>query len=1228
MGKRILSVLLTLTLAFGMLPCAPATASADDAEVTLAAVGEGLAVQGVSLSAEDSDEATVGDDDINAEDAPDVLGSSEIGSEEGSDTGSEGDAASASNAEGGVEGDADTSESIATAAADGELAAAEAAASALAVEDGEAAPLATVDVPGRGTEADPYVITDYEGLRGIMGKTGSDTIYLKLGASFSTRSFNGGAGVTNDTAIITRNSFVLDLNGYTAELYTESSLSTFLTIAVGILTIKDSSSAQTGKLMGYCNRSGLSVPHVVNVATYGGLVLDGGEINLTSVKGYGLETVYQSAGNVTINGGAISEKVLNNGELDDPSDSNFVLGIHNADTGKLTINGGNLGAVCVSMKKRDNPSVKQTPNVVINGGTFGGVYRSLGLYIGNLQSASDVYDNIQINGGTFNKGINVEIVSKADPLSGEDFEAVRKLMSDNIFPESRVIELNASTGKTYVFAGGEGAFQPIEAMHGTPFTVTGDSIGVKGAYLDGASITYTHNDPKAPLYDVKRTKGATVSYEWYDMPEIMKAQGYSYTCSFRTYKDNVYFGVGPAIYSTKDGICTWTFNIPADNTTDYYYVYFRLNILKDGELVNSAWYDDYITRFTYVDNIVSLSSLPLVQTNGSIRPDHYYGNVGGAYAIDVVEKAQPACSVSSQTDWAGTFNGHYFIAGETYTKTVVLRAKSGYRFTRSCSAMMANTNGNTKVVNSLVSQDGKTLTVRLRATAVVVLKSATGTLTGFQQGKHVSDLSIESAEPSKYSLEIAYVGKNSSGTLGPVASCFEKGKPYIFGVKVVPARGYAFLETGYGEVTLNVSMDPSYSRGDSVSANYTTHAQVGSTSYDGVFFETEAVNGGCYAPTQSFDGLNVDIKYPVPGESAADDSYKEVSLVDAPEGYTVEMFQWETTDSFAAFTGTFEAGKRYYYHMRIERPWWVEKLDSYPILLNGETVSGWNSTSANEECIEVRGSVSAMNRSVISPVYLIAKTKTAQFTSDTDLFQYFVGWHFKHTAYSWVDPDTGIAATGVLTPGKTYLFKATYAADAGYRFATDGSTVPTVFNEDETGTYVLDSTQYRFTPSVLRIEYPFTIPGGDNPSLTVSGRVRSFGDANEYTTIQLIERGASEAAYETALQGAYVNYFINDVTPGTYTMKVMKNGHVTRTYAVTVGSANVKQDALICPLGDVSGNGVINAVDAQIAYDIATTALYSGRADYAYMCDCADITEDGEVYAEDAFAIQYQALFG
>ena len=97
---------------------------------------------------------------------------------------------------------------------------------------------------------------------------------------------------------------------------------------------------------------------------------------------------------------------------------------------------------------------------------------------------------------------------------------------------------------------------------------------------------------------------------------------------------------------------------------------------------------------------------------------------------------------------------------------------------------------------------------------------------------------------------------------------------------------------------------------------------------------------------------------------------------------------------------------------------------------------------------------------------------------------------------------------------------------------------------------------------------------------TVSGTATSFGSQTDDMTIQLIKSGESEAAYEAIVKGDATGYSIAGVLPGTYTMKVMKQNHVTREYTVTVGSSNVVQDVEIWLLGDVTGDGVVDISDA------------------------------------------------
>ena len=136
----------------------------------------------------------------------------------------------------------------------------------------------------------------------------------------------------------------------------------------------------------------------------------------------------------------------------------------------------------------------------------------------------------------------------------------------------------------------------------------------------------------------------------------------------------------------------------------------------------------------------------------------------------------------------------------------------------------------------------------------------------------------------------------------------------------------------------------------------------------------------------------------------------------------------------------------------------------------------------------------------------------------------------------------------------------------------------------------------------------------------VSGNVESFNSGTDQVTIQLIEQGQSEAAYEVQVSGGTqsgnkftASYSFSDVLSGTYTMRVIKQNHVTREYTITVGAEAVTQDVKIHLRGDITGDGRVNAGDHSKLYaHIRKTSLLT---DYALLC--ADVTGDGKINAGD-----------
>ena len=141
-------------------------------------------------------------------------------------------------------------------------------------------------------------------------------------------------------------------------------------------------------------------------------------------------------------------------------------------------------------------------------------------------------------------------------------------------------------------------------------------------------------------------------------------------------------------------------------------------------------------------------------------------------------------------------------------------------------------------------------------------------------------------------------------------------------------------------------------------------------------------------------------------------------------------------------------------------------------------------------------------------------------------------------------------------------------------------------------------------------EYPVL---GDAPGVTVSGMVTSFGEESEQTTVQLFPSGSDTPAFSVMLTGTHAMYSFEGVAPGTYTMKVMKQNHVTREYTVTVGAENVTQDVKIHLKGDINGDGKVNTSDVGKANSHAKGTSTLTGYDFA----CADVNGDGRVNTSD-----------
>ena len=123
----------------------------------------------------------------------------------------------------------------------------------------------------------------------------------------------------------------------------------------------------------------------------------------------------------------------------------------------------------------------------------------------------------------------------------------------------------------------------------------------------------------------------------------------------------------------------------------------------------------------------------------------------------------------------------------------------------------------------------------------------------------------------------------------------------------------------------------------------------------------------------------------------------------------------------------------------------------------------------------------------------------------------------------------------------------------------------------------------------------------------VGGTITSYGSDSESITVQLIEAGHTEPAYEAIVTGNSTTYSFETVPAGTYTLKVEKKGHAPWTEEITVDGSAVTKDVTIYLIGDVNKDGVVTPLDMQRLYNhLNGTAILTETT-------TADVNQDGSV---------------
>ena len=175
--------------------------------------------------------------------------------------------------------------------------------------------------------------------------------------------------------------------------------------------------------------------------------------------------------------------------------------------------------------------------------------------------------------------------------------------------------------------------------------------------------------------------------------------------------------------------------------------------------------------------------------------------------------------------------------------------------------------------------------------------------------------------------------------------------------------------------------------------------------------------------------------------------------------------------------------------------------------------------------------------------------------------------------------------------------------DVIYGVNKQGTETLTVNKNEGTATFTTDG----FSPFALLKVSEHEETG------VVSGIITSYGSDSESVTVQLIEAGHTEPAYEAIVFGNSAAYSFPTVPAGEYTLKVEKTGHTPFSKVISVDGNHVTENVTIYLIGDVNGDGVINGQDLQRLYEhIKGEKLLSVEA-----LPLGDVNGDGAVNGQD-----------
>ncbi len=935
----------------------------------------------------------------------------------------------------------------------------------------------------------------------------------------------------------------------------------------------------------------------------------------------------------------------------------------------LTINGGTFnGIVWTDNLWRGTQDTE--PRVVLNGGEFNAPFV--------VEDMSRTATQMVIDGAHFNDGFYVDnkyskntdvgtvpqlllksgVFTSPDKNPKLDIYNVTAAHGDSSITKNRVI-LHAMkcfpnsaikvNGKFYTSENINSLVRSNDTGYylnfnsNTPIEVIRDAWGVmESVTLDGNPIDYA-KDWKGTVENLTNDTAHTIKFEWKPLASELVNAGYTYRTKCEHYIS------GSAAVQQTDTIAadktSHTITIPAGADPKVYSYDLQLNLDKNGSSVGIIS-NQHIVKLVVSEApvVTEISSAP-VRLSAALTPGTSAPSataVGSGYTVD---------SINWYTDNSCTNSASTFAAGTKYYGKIVLKPAENYKFAASASAVpfCDDPNENYAVVgSSTVAEDGSSLTLVVYGTAVSALKwdSVDKTNQIYTIGDSALTLNAkavggDSSKPISYKLiakkdgtetvkASAAVAASSTGGFSAPLRFTDKGSYECW---FEATRGNVTITSDHFTVTVNApDLSIANQSGDlTVKQNATARLFVKAVGH-GVNYQWQVKNGGAWKAISGETAYD----YAAPTTNVGEKTYRcKVSDKYGATKYTNEMTVTvtEVADSsltpaipLAAVNGDAPDPAKLWPDKDVPASGWLGLKAEYDVTA-GDTFHGVATFSTIPTGFNMNGHdiyYDSYNNVQKTPVLGTISyewkgtTKKPWEATSGDFTSLGTDAHASFTIPSGVDTyyvvlrvtNTVGAQAAISTVYITFHVSAAHTHTYAYA----------QLNESQHTKYCTAgdaSTQENHTMENGVCKYCGYAPA-PSPGVTVSGTATSFGDNTDDVTIQLIKIGASEAAYEAIVKGNSATYSIAGVLPGTYTMKVMKQNHVTREYTVTVESSNVTQNVKICLLGDVNMDGTISVIDATEGQkDIANLISLND-----YQNRLADVNNDGIVSIVDVTLIQ------